>query len=149
MLQMQLQEKKFLGVQIVTHLQHVICNNQSEHNCMSRIKISIFKSIFTCKALFEYNFLGLSVLACGVAPQAQYRPGASGSSSGGSSSGGRPGGFGGSSGGSGSGGRPSGFGGGFGSSGGGGFGTGGGAGAGGPGAFGAASDVGGVGGAGG
>merc|ERR1719481_1769640 len=73
--------------------------------------------------------LGLSVLACGVAPQAQYRPG----SSGGSTSGGRPGGFGGS----------------FGAGGGGGFGAGGGGGAAGPGGFGSASDVGGVGGAGG
>jgi len=65
--------------------------------------------------------LGLSVLTCGVAPQAQYRPGASGGSSGGSGS----------------------FGGGFGSGGGGGFGGGG------AGGVGVASDVGGVGGAGG
>merc|ERR1712106_536123 len=77
--------------------------------------------------------LGLSVLICGAAPQAQYRPGASGGSSGGSGSsgGGRPGGFGGSGGG------------GFGAGGGGGFGGGG------AGGFGSASDVGGVGGAGG
>merc|ERR1712106_1274336 len=79
--------------------------------------------------------LGLSVLICGAAPQAQYRPGASGGSSGGSGSsgGGRPGGFGGSGGG------------GFGAGGGGGSGFGGG----GAGGFGSASDVGGVGGAGG
>merc|ERR1712123_564374 len=59
--------------------------------------------------------LGLSVLICGAVPQAQYRPGASGGSSGGSGSsgGGRPGGFGGSGGG------------GFGAGGGGGFGGGG------------------------